>query len=167
MYWTSNRIGMGEDAARKSRLGSRVSGQYFHIWHCTKSFLVPTSEKTRFYPTLPTDCVDPEAPKDVWVPTQTILAYSGRRWIAASRDLPALAQERSFLCNVLLFEWSLLGLLCHLHAAYYGLGFRTTCRDGRFYSRRERPLGTRKFLFSLSSRLAYLIPSPGMEGVFR
>lgn len=65
MYWISHRIGRGENAARESRLRYRVNDQCFRMCHCTEFFSVPTSERPRFYPTLPTDGVDQETPEDV------------------------------------------------------------------------------------------------------
>lgn len=73
-------------------------------------------ERPRFYPTLPIDQVSLEAPKDLCVPKLTILAVTGRRWVAPSRDTPALAGERNFLDDVLPFERLVFALLCLLHA---------------------------------------------------
>lgn len=89
-YWVSNRIGWGEHAARESRLQCCVNDQYFRMWHCAEFFLVPTSQRPRLHPTPPTDRIYLEALKDLCVPTSTILAYTGRRWIATWRGPLAL-----------------------------------------------------------------------------
>lgn len=82
-----------------------------------------------------------------------ILAYTERRWNATKRDVLAYAQERTSFWNVLLSERSVFALLCILHAAYFGTGIFTNCRDGRPCSRMEPRLGTRRIFFLLLSRL--------------
>lgn len=90
MYWISIRVGWSEDAPQESRLRCCVNDQYFYMWHCTRFFLVLTCERPRLYQTLPTSWVDVEAPEDLCVPTPTIIAYTGRRWMAISHSTVAL-----------------------------------------------------------------------------
>lgn len=161
------RAGWGKDVARESRLRCALIDLYIQRWNCTKFFSLLISERHRLYETPPIDWVDLGAAKDLCVLTPAILAYTRRMRIAASRGTPALAQERTFLWNVLFCDWSVFALLGLFHVVYQGIDSITRCCDGRLYSCMERPPDTEEILFPLLPRLVNLTRTVGVPDTFR
>lgn len=75
-------------------------------------------------------------------------------------------QKNGIFSRAPFFGWPVLALLCLLQAAYHGIGFFSSCRTGRLYSRLKRPAGTGGLLFPLPQRLGDLIQSVGERNTF-
>ena len=85
--WCSvaDRTRRGEDSVRESRLRWRRVDDLFHMWHSTEFFSVPSAARRGLYPGLPSDWASFEAPKYLFVPTPTALAYVAAYWLPRGR----------------------------------------------------------------------------------
>ena len=74
-YSVADRARWGEDSARESRLRCRRVDDFFHMWHSTVFFSVPSAARRGLYPRLPSDWPSLEAPEYLCVPTPSALTY--------------------------------------------------------------------------------------------
>ena len=78
-YFIANRARLGEDSAKESRLQWRRVDSFFHMWHNTEFFSVPSSVRRALYPGLPAGWSEVEAPEYLCLPTPSVMAYISRR----------------------------------------------------------------------------------------
>ena len=165
-YSIADRARWGEDSARESRLRWRRVDNFFHMWHSTEFFSVPSAARRGLYPALPPDWSSLEAPEHLCVPTPSVMAYVSAHWLPRGRaEVQASQRTRSLVHSIMLSEWAVLALLCFLRAAREGLPFFTKCHDPRLAARNGEPIGERGVLFRLSAGLIALIRSVGVAAI--
>ena len=143
-------------------------GRIFHMWHSTEFFSVPGAARRGLYPGLPPDWPSLEAPEYLCVPTPSALPYVAAPWLPRGRAESAETEHtRGLVRAIILFEWTVLALLCFLRAAHEVLPFFTKCPDRRLLARRDEPVGERGVLFRISAGLVALIHSDGVAGSSR
>ena len=165
-YSVADRAWWGEDSARESRLRWRRVDDFFHMWHSTELFSVPSAARRGLYPGLPSDWPSLEAPEYLCVPTPSTLAYVAAHWLPRGRAESAEAEHtRGLVRAILLSEWAVTAFLCFLRASLEGMPFFTKCPDPRLLARRDEPIGERGMLFRLSAGLIAFIRSVGVAEI--
>ena len=162
-YSVVDRARWGEDWACEGWLRRNGVDDFFHMWHSTTFFSVPSAARRGLYPGPPSNWPSLKAPEYLCVPTPSPLAYVAVHWLPRGRAESAETKHTPGLVRAtVLSEWA---FLCFLRAVREVMPFFTKFPDSRLLTRRDEPIGERLILFRLSVGLFDLIRSVGVAEI--